>query len=530
MPEFYAPLYAHRRGVEDDGHADVRPVSRFGRVLRWVVAAALVGSVAAGVAGTVHWPLVGDAPLMHYVVLLMDHGRVPYRDIVDVNMPGTFALAWAAVHGLGPGAAGWRAFDFGLMAVCLGAMLVIAWPVDWLIGLFAGALFALVHLRDGPANTGQRDLMMTAMLLISCALLFHAERRPRVWAAAGFGLLAGAATLVKPSGVLFAVVFAALLVQRLKERELPWVGSLAWAVVGFAVPMGVAGGWLAAHGVLGAFFANNRGLVAYHASLGRRPWAALVVGSFPTLLLLVAIPALPLFVAERPWRRWWGRVFVAGAAVGMASYVVQGKGFPYHRYPSEAFLLLLSGWLLVKGLEVGGWLRWAAVAGLVGGALWLAPNSAWIACHYDWRNQEFNRMLEADLRGLGRGKLDGRVQCLDMTSGCLNTLYNMGLVQATGYLVDGYMFQPRQTAASEAYRAGFWRAMEANPPEVIVLTDQEAFSLEHSWELVNTWPKFDAMLQTKYRLLEQRRPPDRIAWWRHPVEPNSYRVYVREQP
>jgi hypothetical protein len=508
---------------------------RFGWWPRWVVASALVASVAAGMVGTVHWPLVGDAPLMHYVVLLMDHGKVPYRDIVDINMPGTYALEWGAVHLLGPGAAGWRAFDFGLMAACLGAMLVISWPVDWLIGLFAGALFALIHLRDGPANTGQRDLMMTAMLLAACAFLFYAVRRNRAWGAVGFGMFAGAATLIKPSGLLFAVAFAALLVWWLWELKLPWGRYLVGAVVGFAVPVAVTVGWLLAHGALGDFVAANRGLVAYHASLGRRPLAALVVGSFPTLLLVVAVPSLPLLLKSRPWRTWWGRVFLAGVVLGAASYVVQGKGFPYHRYPTEAFLLLLCGWVLVTGMQAQGWMRWAAVAGLVGGALWLAPSSAWIAVHYDWRNQEFNQLLEADLRTLdaekpGGAGLNGRVQCVDMTSGCLNTLYNMDLVESTGYLYDCYLFQPRQTAVSAAYREGFWKAIEANPPEVMVVTDQECFSLGHSWKLPLRWPQFAELLQTKYRLVEQRTPPDRIAWWRHPVEQNSYRLYVREQP
>ena len=224
-------------------------------------------------------------------------------------------------------------------------------------------------------------------------------------------------------------------------------------------------------------------------------------------------------------------VFVAGAVLGAVSYVVQGKGFPYHRYPTEAFLLLLCGWLLLTGLKVDNWMRWAAAAGLLAGGLWLGPNCAWIACHFDWRNQEFNRMLQADLTRLGGvGKLNDRVQCIDVTSGCLNTLYNMGLVQATGYLSDCYALQPLQTPVSEAYRDGFMRAMEANPPKVMVVTDQECFSLAHSWELPQRWPKFEQMLQTDYRLVAQRTPPDRIGWWRHAVEPNSYRLYVRERP
>ncbi len=521
-------------GPEATVAGDREPRRGFGRltleVVRWVATAALVVSLVGGALGTRHWPVVGDAPLMHYVVLLMDHGKMPYRDIVDINMPGTYALQWGAIHLLGPGAVGWRAFDFGLMATCVAAMVVIAWPVDWLIGLFAGAMFAAIHLRDGPANSGQRDLMMTTLLLVACAFLFYAVRRRSVWAAVVFGMFAGGATLVKPSGLLFAVVFAGLMAGRVWSLKRKWVRYLVGAVAGFAIPMAVTARWLMVHGALRDFVAANRGLVTYHASLGRRPLATLVVGSFPTLLLVVAVPTVPLFVVGRPWRAWWGRLLMAGVVLGAASYVMQGKGFPYHRYPTEAFLALLCGWLLVTGLEAKGWMRWAAVAGLMGGALWLVPSSAWIAGHYDWRNQEFNRMLQADLTRLGGERLDGRVQCVDMTSGCLNTLYNMDLVESTGYLYDCYLFQPTQTPVSEAYREGFWRAIEANPPEVMVVTDQECFSLGHSWELPLRWPEFAELLRTKYRLVEQRTPPHRIAWWRHPVEQNSYRLYVRERP
>jgi hypothetical protein len=33
-----------------------------------------------------HWPLVGDASLIHYICFLMDHGMAPYRDLGDRNM------------------------------------------------------------------------------------------------------------------------------------------------------------------------------------------------------------------------------------------------------------------------------------------------------------------------------------------------------------------------------------------------------------------------------------------------------------
>jgi hypothetical protein len=34
------------------------------------------------------WPLFWDAQVFHYGNFLIDHGFVPYRDIIDMNMPG----------------------------------------------------------------------------------------------------------------------------------------------------------------------------------------------------------------------------------------------------------------------------------------------------------------------------------------------------------------------------------------------------------------------------------------------------------
>ncbi|MGC9291884.1 MAG: hypothetical protein ACP5EP_04070, partial [Acidobacteriaceae bacterium] len=109
---------------------------------------------------TLHWPLVGDASLMHYVVFLMQHGMAPYRDIVDMNMPGSYMVEWTAMHVFGTGAIGLRLFDFSLLGVAALAMVAIAWPYDWFAALYAAALLLLIHAHDGVDQLAERDLTM----------------------------------------------------------------------------------------------------------------------------------------------------------------------------------------------------------------------------------------------------------------------------------------------------------------------------------------------------------------------------------
>ena len=289
------------------------------RLLRPLVFLALTASLLWAAIGTLHWPIVGDAPLLHYIVFLHDHGMAPYTQVVDINLPGTYALEWTAMHLFGPGPLAWRCFDFLLLTLCGVSMVLIAVEhgIDWLAGFFAAALFALIHFRDGPTHTGQRDLMMTAMLLPAIATLFYAtdlSSRPKrsaversasrttiaaIWPFALFGFSLGMATIIKPSGILFAFVLLTLLWIHLGKLHRPRIASLTYAKLGFLTPILATVVWLHHHGALTAFLDTMRGLDAYHASLGRPSLAALIVGSFPSVLLAVVIPALALFfVAE----------------------------------------------------------------------------------------------------------------------------------------------------------------------------------------------------------------------------------------
>ena len=74
------------------------------RLQRWLMpalASCLILAVMMSLGTAKHWSLVHDAALMHYVTFLMDHGKAPYRDIIDMNMPGTYMIEWLVMHAIG---------------------------------------------------------------------------------------------------------------------------------------------------------------------------------------------------------------------------------------------------------------------------------------------------------------------------------------------------------------------------------------------------------------------------------------------
>ena len=118
------------------------------RLLRALAAATLVGAFVYMVVHTLRWPLMQDAQVMHYVNFLTDHGFAPYRDIPDINMPGAYWMERFGMVVFGAGDLGFRVYDIFLMGAMVLAMIAIAWPYDWLAGLFAGVLFAMIHASD----------------------------------------------------------------------------------------------------------------------------------------------------------------------------------------------------------------------------------------------------------------------------------------------------------------------------------------------------------------------------------------------
>ena len=534
------------------------------RLFRVALAASLSISALLYFAWSWRWPLVGDASLIHYIGWLIERGWAPYRQLGDMNMPGSYLIEIAAMHVFGMGDLAWRLFDFALMGAAAVAFFVItrragapsmtvssSWVGSdngWLAGLFAACLFILVHGRDGLAEGGQRDLTMAVCLVVATAFLFVAIRRDWQWAAAAFGLFSGVALTIKPTALPLTAAQLLLAVHVLRGRgrqgESPnrgWLRPTVAAILGYLVAPGIALVFLLRERALAAFFDNLHGLVLYYSGLGHRPLGFLLLHSvsplLPLVLLWLAVLALrrarPSMNGERAELDWERVALGCGAFFGLASYLVQARGFPYYRYTLLAFLLPLMAMDFTRALQAQistlrrtKASRWLALAALCIGGFYLAPQSAVLVHRYRWWETDFITSLQQNLDALGGERLSGHIQCIDTISGCGNVLYRMRLEPANGLLVDFPLFGADDASFVRQTRERFFSAMNASPPQVLVVSSALYVDGPGDYRKLDRWPAFQSFLADDYRLETEWRPSRTARWWSREETPAGYRIYV----
>jgi Dolichyl-phosphate-mannose-protein mannosyltransferase len=467
---------------------------------------------------TYRWPLVWDAQVFHYIIFLIGKGYAPYRNITDMNMPGTYLIEGWAMHLFGGGDLAWRMYDFTLLGLLGAALIVIAKPYDWVAGLFSGVMFALVHATEGPENSAQRDEAMTMLIMVGYAFLFEALRRRKPWMMAVSGLSLGMACSVKPTALPLAVALLAMAWWTLRKRDEVSAPYLCTGITGAGVAAAIVFGFLFRYHSLGAFLEISRKITPYYAGLHHPSFGYMVRRSLPRVALLMLPFGLVAAYVDREWRSWERWALLLGVAFGAFSYAAQHKGYQYHRYTLVTFLLLWMAIELSLAMRKHGWIKVVGVAGMALGVLIMVP----VYVQRVWAitpTNEYTPSLVRDLTQLGGDKLQRKVQCLDLVDGCLNALYRLKILPSTDSMGDLLFFSSEPSPVVDYYRNQFQQQLNENPPSVIVLSKEWFNHDEGSFDKVNEWPQFAAYLAENYTLAVSRDFPLE--------QQRAYRIYVR---
>ena len=495
--------------------------------LRLLLLSALLAGLVYYIAISIHWPIVWDAAVMHYVTFLLGHGLEPYRDITDSNMPGSYLAEIIGMHVFGAGDMAWRIYDLFLCGMVTLASVEIARPVDWLAGLYAGIFFTLMHGSDGPRFTGERDLVVAALLICGLALLFRALRKSRPPWMLLFGLAGAGAASIKPTSAPLPIILLIAAAVLLRRKRQPATAYILWALGGASVGAAAVVGFLLAHHAFRDFFFVTTHLLSSYVSLNHIGVVEMIRLLLPNSVSLTV--ALIVFLAL--WNRGWDDerwLVLLCAAFGAFSYFSQLKGFPYHRYPLFAFLFLLMGMELLAGLRRPGISRLVAAAAIAITVLMSVPHILRpLRAESHTFPVNFSEGLSADLDRLGTDRLQGNVQCFDLTYGCFSALYRLRVMQSNGFTGDLLLFSPGRNEAVDYYRKTFSQLQARRPVPVLVITN-EWFQESNSFSKLKAWPEFDMDLRSNYTLITARHFPvtDGPPPKGDPPEP-GYRIYIR---
>jgi dolichyl-phosphate-mannose-protein mannosyltransferase len=466
------------------------------------------------------WPLIHDAPLMHYVAWLVAQGAVPYRDVFDMNVPGVYLLHLGVIALLGEGDRAWRLFDLAWLGLTAAALFGFSRRMgDAWSGLGAALLFVLYHLSGGAWRAGQRDFLLALFLVLA------AWGAARVWESPGAvlpllwgGLAAGAGIMIKPQAALFWLVCA--LVAALGARRSGALHALAtWSAAGLAVPVLVMG-WLAWRGGLVPFWLILTDYVLpLYSRVGRvSVWDGVRwhVYGWQLWSCLGALAVLGFFrQVDKPYgvRR---ALALLGALYGVLHFAAQGKGWEYQLYPFAVFLCALASVALARPARHAERARWATAPALFRAltaavlviAVALLGVKGVDAADAPWIAAKEHRVtaLARDLRPLAGG---GQVQVMDVTEGGIHALLRLHLRQPTRFLYDFQFFHDEDDTRIQALRAEFERDLgRGRPAAVVVCRDTWR---RQGYERLDDFPEVARLLERDYRLA---------------VEGDGYRIYA----
>ena len=312
----------------------------------------MVASVAWGVYYSLDWMFYADAPIMHYMAWRILEGAAPYRDVLEMNMPGTYLLHIACLKLFGSTDFAFRLFDLFFSVLSAAAIAAYGWRQSKSYALAAGLLYIAYHFSWGAKSMGERDFLMTPFLLFAAyALRVYLEDPQKTRAILAFGLLMGCACWIKPTAAVF-VAFSMIAVLISAAAPVQKMAALAYSGLGLVIPTLGINLWLYQTGALSAFYEMLFNFLSFYSSSQPISWQHKFIFLFVHAYCF-CFAAFLLFKRSGvlgPDKT----ILVIGLLYGAVHFYAQGKGLWYHLYPMRAFWCLYFS-IVIPQLQCRPW-------------------------------------------------------------------------------------------------------------------------------------------------------------------------------
>ncbi|HNE68015.1 MAG TPA: hypothetical protein PLE39_06520 [Anaerolineales bacterium] len=489
---------------------------RLSNILLILLAGLLV--VQAGL--SLQWPIAHDeAPLLYEAFLMHSEGRVPYRDLFDFQMPGSFAAYY--LLGRLSGFNGFfrlRLLDLGILAALLAITFLFMRRFGRQTAFAAAILFGLKYMQGGAFMSLQREYLLLGFVAlavwVSMRDVLTYKHRLLI------GILFGLSAVIKPHaalGLLPILLFdITSLIQRQKLTLIKSaMTSTPPVAIGFAMPILAMIGWLAATNALTPFLDIVLHYVPLYAQINGQMEITEAGTRIPFLLnqslrlgghaLWVIPAALGVYlVPQENKRQAW---LLAGLAACYAVYpAFSGQFFEYHYIPFIYFIVILAALALTEQQPLSTFhsppsflFPLSSLILLFAIAFAVRPSNTFlrqiqnrpIAKTTD-RAEEIASYLKENMQA------GDTVQPLDWTGGTLLAMLETRAPLATKYVFDFYFYHHISTPYIQNLRADFMDELQEADPRFIV----EVIAVDKPWltgsDTSREFPELRAFLKANY--------------------------------
>ncbi|MDD2920684.1 MAG: hypothetical protein PHQ36_00210 [Anaerolineales bacterium] len=480
------------------------------RRLQTFLLAPLAALLAVQAAFSLRWLIAHDEAPLLYEAFLMQKGFMPYRDIFDFQMPGSFLAYYllGALSAFGPFRL--RILDLAILAALLAVTFLFMRRFGKIPAAAAAILFGLKYMQGGAFMSLQREYLFLPFIAVALWINLRDDLPPRDYFITGF--LFGLAAIIKPHAALGLIPIALFHVSNLGKRA---TRNLLLIAFGFSIPIILVGAWLAWTGALSPFvdialnywrlYSQINGQMEITPAETRLPFLltqTIKLGGH-ALWLLPASIGVYLVPQENKKRAY----LLAALALCYAVYpALSGQFFEYHYIPFIYFIVLLSSLALTP-------LRPSPHAPRSSSFIFhlssfilcftilvaVRPSNTFIRqiegrpiAKTTDRAAVIAKYLEANLQA------GDTVQPLDWTGGTLLAMLETRAPIATSYVFDFYFYHHVSTPYIQNLRADFMRQLQKANPRFIV----EVAAVDKPWvsgeDTTREFPELRGFLNQNY--------------------------------
>jgi hypothetical protein len=509
--------------------ARTREPSKAIRILSALILGVAVVTLIVSAAASLRWRYAHNMPVLGYMGFLVDSGKVPYRDFIDINMPGTYAIFALLGRVFGWSDLGLRVFDLILLALLSIATFWWMRLSGRLTAVCAALAFPLYYLSTSSASM-EREYVALVLLAIALGLAVGSPGRRLILRGLCTGLLTAATALVKPH--LAILILPALAVLFHEAAGSARIGRLAAATaVGLLVPVAGTFGWLLAVGALKPFLNATSNYWPLYAELAGalRPihGAARLMYIGESLLAGIKDSFLPwallgIFAVRRQSELRKQILAMSGLVILSAIYpALSGQFFFYHWLPFQ-YTVLCAASLAIRFPRAERTNPVALVSRFAVLLLLLLLCTLSLR-RIVWQSGPRERGMADEVADVlaERMKPGETVQPLDWTGGALRGMLIVRAKPATRFLCDYYFYFQVNRPYIQRLRREFMAELSDAKPTFII----EATGEKKPWPKgVNEFPELQSYIARNYAVVAQESTFRILRATHQGVEPQNGRI------